>query len=538
MYQRKLIALLLVLAMAASAVLTGCASQAAQPTPTLIAANTATQAPASPPATQAPPTKLKIFRVETQLTKENSTLLRELDQDVNVDIEFVTAPWDQYVQKINTLMATGEQLDLVICDRQNPYVAWAQQGLVISLDDIIDPAKDTYVDKLTNSETFKTLKVDGKRYYVPGIHQGCDWALYVRKDLLDKMSIPVDSLKTIDDLYNAMVKAKSQFDTYGFVFNDGMSFTMPIIGAFGGGGYIPEGHSFVVNNGVVEDLSISDKTKDGLYFLNKLYREGLLNKDFATKSTIDFASTGKALAFFTPASGASGVDKNLKQLDASYGIQAISPLNRGNGFQPRQGGFLQWLLAFIPKTSVNPRKALDLLEFVNDKEGRDLLVAGPKNWLSPEGVSPDGVFQLTVDPATRKQEWGSESGTSPLWWAFPSTVFGYIPVKDYPTFEEAYDHRVIYVEKGQENDPFGSRNAIEIGRQYATSDLLSETMLPVDNDYMNKLATIKFEAWTKIIMEQNPANLDGIWNEYVAKWKASGGDTFIKAYQDLYDANK
>ncbi|MDR1061301.1 MAG: hypothetical protein LBL83_08875, partial [Clostridiales bacterium] len=196
---------------------------------------------------------------------------------------------------------------------------------------------------------------------------------------------------------------------------------------------------------------------------------------------------------------------------------------------------IQWLLTFIPKTAKDPAKVLEVMEYINSKAGRDLLCAGPADWLSPEGVSSDGTYTLTVDPATRKAEWGSESATEPLAYIFATHMFGYIPAKDYGTFEEAYANRTTYMEKSMEGDPFNSRDAIQNGQLYSVSDLLSETNLEIDNDVKPKINTIKFEYWDKIIMEPNPENIDALWDEYTSKWRAGGGDAYIQAYQEYYD---
>lgn len=513
---------------------------AATEAPTVAATVAATEAPTAQP-TVTPPAKIRIYRMATDITDATSTVLKELEADTNTKIEFVTAPWDQWVAKLNTLMATGEQLDMVTCDLTNPYVQWAKEGLVLSYDDVIDPNTDVYIDKVTKSPIFKSLMVDGKRYYLPNIHPGNSWSMYVRTDLLEQVGISPDSVVTMDDYYNAMKAVHDKTGAYGFAFgNNDFQFVTSIIGGFGGGGYIPEGNSFVVNNGTLEDLSISDKTKAGLVFLNKMYREGLMNQDFVTNKDSDgtYVATGKAMSFFQWEGGAQSLLANMNKVDPNAKVQAIKPFNLNNGFEPRQGGFIFWLLTFIPKTAADPGRVVDLIEFINSKDGRDLLAAGPKSWLSPEGVAADGTFTLTVDPATRKAEWGSETAYSGLNYIFASHMNGYIPVRDYATFEEAYQNRVIYIESNMVTNQFNNRDALKNGSLYSKEDMLAETHLTVDNDIRPKINTIKFEAWDKIIMEKDPANIDALWSEYVSAWKSSGGDDRVKAYQEWYDANK
>ena len=36
-------------------------------------------------------------------------------------------------------------------------------------------------------------------------------------------------------------------------------------------------------------------------------------------------------------------------------------------------------------------------------------------------------------------------------------------------------------------------------------------------------------------MEQDPGNIDALWDEFAEKWKTSGGTEYEAAYQEYYD---
>ena len=120
-----------------------------------------------------------------------------------------------------------------------------------------------------------------------------------------------------------------------------------------------------------------------------------------------------------------------------------------------------------------------------------------------------------------------------------TTTYGYIPAKDYDTFEEAYANRVIYIDSIdlESGNLFTTRNALKYGGMFAETSQLNTTALDVEGQVKNTLNTLRAEYWNKIIMEDDPAKIDDMWNEYVEKWLASGGTEYEAAYQAFYDAN-
>ncbi|MBT3275561.1 MAG: hypothetical protein HN368_20560, partial [Spirochaetales bacterium] len=43
--------------------------------------------------------------------------------------------------------------------------------------------------------------------------------------------------------------------------------------------------------------------------------------------------------------------------------------------------------------------------------------------------------------------------------------------------------------------------------------------------------------WAKILIADNPADIDGLWEEYLSEMNAEGFQKFVSLYQDYYDAN-
>lgn len=467
-----------------------------------------------------------------------------LEPELGMDIEFLTAAGDQYAQKVNTMMATGEVADLITCEDSLPWRSWAEDGLIVGLDDLIDPEEHVYSDKITSSDLFKGYLSDGKRYVLPNAHHGIDWTMVVRKDIMEQIGNP--EINTMEDYYDAMVKAKDLgYIGLGVNLEDGLvklQTAFHIFAYYGGGGMKPDGRSFDINDDVVTDLSVSEGTKEALLFLNRLYREGLMNKDYATIRD-GFSSTyvdaGKVFSLYTPAGNIPMSNEKMQTLDPDYEYEIIPAIGADRPeFRPMTQGFNMWQISFIPSTAENPEGGLALFELANSREGREILVGGEKGvTMTEEGFSDDGVF--TLIPENCEEVWGNTTGISPRWWGLMSTVYGYIPVEDYDTYEEAYANEVIFVTSQdlESNNPFSNRNVLEAARPYGGVNALSEIALPIESEVRPNLNNIKGEYWNKMITASSQEEAEKLWEEYVPAWEAGGGTEYVAAYQEYYDEN-
>ena len=473
----------------------------------------------------------------------SADIVKALEEATGTELEIVAAAYDQWDQKVNTLMAVGEEYDILIINTTTPWQTWAEEGLVYNLDELADPEKHPYTYKLINSDMYAAYSINGAHYYLPGVHHGQDFVWSVRKDILDEMNL--EAIETTDQFLEVARYAKEKYDMYAFVGGSAegnFEHYQPIFGAFGCGSVHPSERGFIVTeDGTVMESSRTEAAKNALTFLNTLYREGLMNKDYLSigDSYNDmYASADKAFSWYGAYGSLPAIDANLKSINDKAELALAEPMNKDT-FVGRLGWNAMWTLAFIPTTSTHPEKALDFFEFVNSKAGRDICIAGPAGLTCTEaGVSEDGVFTPIAENVEKL--WGSATADSPMWASFMTTTYGYIPAKDYDTFEEAYANRVIYAKQPDidSGSLFTTRNGLKYGGMFAETSTLNTTALPVEAEVKNTLNTLRAEYWNKIIMEDDPANIDGIWDEFVEKWLASGGTEYEAAYQAFYDSIK
>ena len=216
------------------------------------------------------------------------------------------------------------------------------------------------------------------------------------QDILDEMGI--SSIETSEQFLEVGRYAKEKYGMYAFAGSstDGnFEQYQPLFAAFGCGSVHPSERGFVVKDGVVMESSRTENAKNALTFLNTLYREDLINKDYLSigDSYRDmYTATGKAFSWYAACGVLPSIEKNLKTINESADISLAEPMNKDQHVG-RLGWNAMWTLAFIPTTCTDPVAALDFFEYVNSRAGRDLCVAGiPGVTMTEDGVAEDGLF--------------------------------------------------------------------------------------------------------------------------------------------------
>jgi putative aldouronate transport system substrate-binding protein len=494
---------------------------------------------------------LKIFRPANVDDTSKDPVFQEIGKRLNVNVEIITAPWDQVNNKTNLMMQSKEEIDIIQADFQgNPWRKWAEDGLMNNLSDLVKGKEKQFpfITSITDAKSFAGLKVNGDKYFIPGSHHGQDTAMYIRQDWLDKLHLQMP--KTMDDFYKVLKAFKEQDpDGNGKADTIGLQVTMPapdnfaeldgVIHGFGGsfGGFFED---YVIRNDKVVPLETTDDTKDGFGFINKLYREGLMNKDFSNLKNVDegnakYLYANKAGVIWT--SRTAEFETNIQKADSNAKLAFLPPMVAdGHQFIPSQGS-AWWMMIGIPKTSKHPDKALQFIEFVNSKEGRELLVAGVKGRHFTT-LTDDGVYDRNKANWEKDYDVKANGYDHPLWWGFLSTVHGYIPVEDYPTFEEALKNVHMFVSDEDAKKEFNWKTAVKYGGFYNEPNPFHAVYIQSVQDKRSNIQNnVKAVYFLKMITAKNEKEVDKLWDDYKKAWEAAGGKEVIKAYQDFYDKN-
>lgn len=198
----------------------------------------------------------------------------------NIDVEFVPVQRSEEVTKLNVLMASNTDVpDIVFTYDSSVFYRYAQQGGLTDVGALLDE----YGPNLKNfigEDTLTFGQLEGQQYAIPGKRAITGrYSSYIRQDWLDKLGLPVPT--TTDELYTTLKAFKEQ-DPAGLG-----SKNIPMGMALAPAQYETLIYSFMkpisgdLTYGQRYELPLHEGFKDAMQFLNKLYNEGLISKDFS-----------------------------------------------------------------------------------------------------------------------------------------------------------------------------------------------------------------------------------------------------------------
>ena len=496
------------------------------------------------------PVTIRFARAGNVQDPEQDRILLELQKRLNIKLEIVSIPWDQFPNKMNIMVSTGEPLDFVIGDPGSTVEGWAKDQLIIPWDDLLATGKYPRVNALVNSDMYANFKIDGKVYYKPLPLVPNQRGMLIRTDWLKNVGLEMP--QTLDDLYQVM---------YAFTYNDpdqnGVDDTYGIWDYFGLP-YIER--CFAVNapnmgpnsgdvcwveqeDGSVTRYEISKQNLEAMKFLRKCYQEGLIKPDFITTKVDEdigyanfsagkygLADTSKAQLAYDNLL-AMNPDATVALMPALTGVNGV-PANSGNN-----GG--SWWGSCITKSCQHPEKVLELFEYALTAEGRELTEFGIEgiHYTSKETV--DEVTVYTMNPEECAKDWDLESNglQYPLCWG--SFNYGenfYIPIDEYDyNFDLAYQNMRTWINSTMANGQFASW-ATDIAKYSIASPLLNVNSSDVQGDF-STLKSIYDEYRLRIIMDED-VDVDALFEEMKAEGLSNGGESVIAAGNAIWNASK
>ncbi len=294
-----------------------------------------------------------------------------------IDVQYVPIPRSEELQKLNVLMASGGDVpDIVFTYDQGTFNRYAQQGGLTDLTDLLNQYGPN-LKKFLGEDTLAYGQIEGKQYAIPGKRSVLGkYASYIRQDWLDALKMPMP--QTTDELYSTL-KAFKEKDP-GKVGSGLIPFAMTIEPAQ----YEPLIWSFIKQPltdeqkyTMTQKLGSRDYPvllpgfKDGLKFMNKLYNEGMISRDFSLdKDKKQFGQdiqNGK-VGFFTEDAGnpyyANGTYENLQKnvKGAVLTPTDVFTNNEGKHIKPQYAS--NGLYIMIPKSSTKAVEAIKYLDWM------------------------------------------------------------------------------------------------------------------------------------------------------------------------------
>ncbi|WP_045517024.1 extracellular solute-binding protein [Neobacillus niacini] len=343
------------------------------------------------------------------LTPENweeLMLWKEYEKMTNIHVNWETVSTEAVAEKRNLMLASGDYPDLLFASAvpKSDLLKYGQQGAFLPLNDLIDkyaPNLKKIMDEYPIVKQGITM-ADGNIYGFPaffdpnfkGLHIGTPW---IQKDWLNKLGL--EEPKTWDELYEVLKKFKED-DPNGNGQADeiplGASYSIDQIISFLKGSVGLNNHG--TSNGNIDLDPKGDKLrfqptskeyKQLLTYVNKLYTEGLIDKNVFTPDSSKFNAVA--------AKGVYGVlpeidPKTLLNLDGYVGMPVIEGPN-GDRLNTAIGSPLGSAGMFvITDKNKNPEASVRWIDHFYSEEGIKMFFMGF------EGVTyteKNGEFEYT-----------------------------------------------------------------------------------------------------------------------------------------------
>lgn len=131
------------------------------------------------------------------------------EKGTGIQIDWQQQAWNPLGEKINTMLQTGQQADIVFVSNWNGagYRSHAANGYLTDLTPYLEKNQDL-VD-LLGEDFINGSKINGKNYALPTNKEKChNWGFLIKKDLIDKYGIDTSKIKKLEDMEPYFEKAK------------------------------------------------------------------------------------------------------------------------------------------------------------------------------------------------------------------------------------------------------------------------------------------------------------------------------------------
>ncbi|NLC43438.1 MAG: extracellular solute-binding protein, partial [Clostridiales bacterium] len=174
-----------------------------------------------------PVTLTMIQRLNAEFVVEDNPIIEELGKRLNINLEMEAPPINNYADRLNIVMASGELPDIIFLNNMAVlYQDWAEDGLLLQLDEYFESSMPNAKAVLTEQELtyVQIASLDNGMYSVPRVQTKDYDVIIYRKDWLDKLQLEVP--QTPEEFANVMLAFSKEDpdgngadDTFGWSYN-------------------------------------------------------------------------------------------------------------------------------------------------------------------------------------------------------------------------------------------------------------------------------------------------------------------------------
>lgn len=313
-------------------------------------------------------------------------LFKEYEKRTGVKLNF------QHVssEKMGLLLASNELSDIIINYwNDGEEKAAYNNGQIIRLDDLMGKYAPNYVNILKNDKELHAQSVDsdGFLYSFQFLRNDPELRVFngfmIRQDWMEKLGLKMPT--NTDELYNVLKAIKNgdpngngQADETPFIMEKGNA--LDHLSAWWGIGTM-----YIDDSNKVQCGWLQPEYKEMLMYLNKLYKEGLLDPDYAVADRNQFdtkISNGQAAMWFGLAGGGlARINTLMEPIDPSFKLSALPWMQSANGKKYNLNVEYKTPLSahlglVITTNCKDPVAAAKFADYAYSKEGQTLLSFG------------------------------------------------------------------------------------------------------------------------------------------------------------------
>lgn len=460
-----------------------------------------------------PKPTLKMLKTWAAFDYNKDPLASLLQQKTGYQVEYTALPQDGFNEKLNLIMASGEEYDLISVSQwsKSQYFQYANNGALTDLTPLLDKY-GTNIISGADPKAWELINAQGKKFGIPIMTvPNVAGGIVIRKDWLDKVDKKVPT--TVDE-FSDVLRAFKTKDPGG---NGDKNIPLVDGGIIGGltnaFGLISQW--MLINDKVVVQ-ELTPQFKEYLDFVHSMYNEKLIDQEFPVNkpATIEEKFTsGKAGAMYLRWVNASRIITTLLKVNPNATYAYIPFLNGkvtnpGIGINAGLG-----TISFIPKSSKNAEHAV---KWLNQKLDKDLFK----------------LVQIGEENVHYKVEAGNISPILPKFMDERGNANMFTEAQIYEDAQKYYQVRLkrdkyMFDAYDVFNNKIPKSQVVYSPMTYAPNlpltDKNSAALNTLTSDYVIKACAV--EGTTKL-------------EEFIKKWKAQGGDDATKEINDWYAANK
>ena len=348
--------------------------------------------------------EITVFDVNSGEYQFDDRIAREIMKQTGVKINIMD-PTDDVTEKVSLMLAYQDYPDMILINMDN-IQKYVEAGYLVDLEPYMEQlanVKSMYGDVLNRLRT-----EDGKLYYLSnwyGVDEDSSSAFQIRYDylceLVGKERADSNEPFTQDEFLDLLRRFQKKYPesegktSLPLALCTSLNYNTPLRGMYGMKNYYE-------NNGKLYHLTRDPKYRELILFLNQLYREGLLDKEWIVTQRTLFSKKLTEGRVFATACAYWDLDEDRNQIKEKWGENAdYYPYKvLGKGISADETTYngrstLGWDAIAVTDHCKNMDAVLKVIDFLASEEGQYLMLWGieGEDWNYVDGKrTPDAAI--------------------------------------------------------------------------------------------------------------------------------------------------